>query len=157
MHCTNLIRRVFCVNEREENSFCIFFFFFFVMRTFMGFFFFHWSFCSLLGVLPGTGNVASDITLENFASTFFFALALGPCYSSSLLLSSLKVPAVFSCYKKCRSRSDYFYFSRFLCSKAQGDRKQSQVNGALTFRWRSAVHCTLEDRRLHRKGSDRAR
>lgn len=117
----------------------------------------HWGFCPFIGKLPGSGNVSRDTALENFASTFFFALRLGPCYFSSLLLSSLKVPAISSCYKKCRSRSDYFYFSRFLCSKAQGDRKQSQVNEALTFRWRSAVHCTMEDRKFLRKGSGGAR
>lgn len=65
----------------------------------MGFIFFHWGFCPFLGILPGTGSVVNDIALENFTSRFFFALALGRCYSSSLLLSNLKVPAVSSCYK----------------------------------------------------------
>lgn len=69
------------------------------------------GFCHLLGMLPGTGNFTSGIALQNFSSLSFFALVvlsaamqhlvtLGLCYSSSLPFSSLKVPAICSCYNK---------------------------------------------------------
>lgn len=147
MHCADLIRGDFALIRRKKThlhtlSFC------------------YWDICGFwffpVGLLSFSRHVTRHWKSGQWYSIRQLCLHIFLCFKSWPMLLLFYCPAwKFLPYLPAISVEigvTTFILVDFLCSKAQGDRKQSQVNGALTFRWRSAVHCTMEDRKLLRKG-----